>query len=447
MAALVAAALGECAGTACIVLQPCGPAATNWTMWRNVSAVIDGADASNIALAVPPPPNPRPGFPPQPSAINCPGPGTDCHAWGPGFADRNEVFRIAPGAGGTRVESWPSSPSLPVGPGQLTPGLCLAAVPAEQAGARLQMLPCGPRSLRLRPGPRGELVVATAVPVAAPLCVAAEQLPPTPPPGRPTHWFSCTANLAGGARLPHPFCNASLPEEARLEDLVARATCQEKAAVMTSSGAAIPRLGVPRMGSAEDTHGVCDRCLAPERRVNSTGCPTTFPSGPGLGATFDRETWRAMGRTMAVEARALNNEQAGPLFFLDPDVNLLRDPRWGRAQEVPGECPFLTAEYGVAIVTSTQTGGGDPSRLSAVVTMKHFQVYDLEGYQPNQNRTGLPPSARCDQEQCGRATFDMYPPARDYYGWYLEAFEEIARRAKPAALMRVRPRHRRPASL
>ena len=75
---------------------------------------------------------------------------------------------------------------------------------------------------------------------------------------------------------------------------------------------------------------------------NSTGCPTTFPAGPGLGATFDRDLWGKIGDRIGREARGLNNQQIGPLYFLDPDINLLRDPRWGRAQEVPGECPYLT---------------------------------------------------------------------------------------------------------
>ena len=129
----------------------------------------------------------------------------------------------------------------------------------------------------------------------------------------------------GGARLPFPFCNASLPLDERLADLLPRATFAEKAALLTSSGAAIPRLGVPRLGSAEDTHGIGSACgsAAP----NSTGCPTTFPAGPNMGASFDRELWRLIGATLGKEGRALNNQQQAPLWFFDPDLNLMRDPR------------------------------------------------------------------------------------------------------------------------
>ena len=93
--------------------------------------------------------------------------------------------------------------------------------------------------------------------------------------------------------------------------------------------------GIAGLGATEDTHGIVDACIDPalmppsgvNSTFNSTGCPTTFPNGPGLGATFDRVLWHAMGQTMGREARGLNNMRVGPLYFLDPDVNLQRDPR------------------------------------------------------------------------------------------------------------------------
>ena len=192
------------------------------------------------------------------------------------------------------------------------------------------MAPCTGKPLKLKMGTDGLIQVISDVPIASPLCIAASVPPPAPPPARPDHYFSCTANLAGGARLDYPFCNASLSEDARLDDLISRATCEEKAGAITSSGMAIPRLGVPLLGSAEDTHGVGGGCIPPDLLVpgsNSTGCPTTFPAGPSLGATFDRELWSAIGSTIGLEARGLNNMRVGPLYFLDPDINLLRDPR------------------------------------------------------------------------------------------------------------------------
>ena len=80
------------------------------------------------------------------------------------------------------------------------------------------------------------------------------------------------------------------------------------------------------MGSGEDTHGIASGCISPAA-PNSTGCPTCFPAGPNTGAAFDRELWAAIGETIGREGRALNNLQSAPLYFFDPDMNLMRDPR------------------------------------------------------------------------------------------------------------------------
>jgi hypothetical protein len=139
-------------------------------------------------------------------------------------------------------------------------------------------------------------------------------------------WRTALRRRSGGPRLPYAFCNASLPLEARLDDLLARTTYEEKAGVLTSNGLAIPRLGVPQLGSGEDTHGIASGCISPAA-PNSTGCPTCFPAGPNTGAAFDRELWAAIGETIGREGRALNNLQSAPLYFFDPDMNLMRDPR------------------------------------------------------------------------------------------------------------------------
>lgn len=338
---------------------------------------------------------------------------------------------------------------IAVGPNQTPPGMCLSAQRADgaypQAGDLMAMAPCSQgRALNFQLL-KGELKILSKVPVAAPVCLGAPPPPPIPPPGRPNHYYSCTAALAGGARLSFPFCNSSLPEDERLSDLVSRATCFEKAAALTSTGAAIPRLGVPILGAAEDTHGIVDGCIDPALLAadsNSTGCPTSFPNGPGMGATFHRALWTEIGQAMGREARGLNNMRVGPLYFLDPDINLLRDPRWGRAQEVPGECPYLTGEYGVNVIRGTQESTIDSRYIAAAGTMKHFQLYDLEGYQPNAKGTNLPPDASCDGQNesspsnnCGRGTFDASPPARDFAGYYMAAWKQVAQRAAPAAIM------------
>ena len=124
----------------------------------------------------------------------------------------------------------------------------------------------------------------------------------------------CTLNLTGtGPRLGFPFCNSSLPQEERLADLIARMTPQEKCSNLVNG---VPRLGVPVFTASEDTHGV--GCGCGEAGVNSTGCPTTFPNGPGLGASFDRELWSSIGHIIGLEARGLTNQGKCTLYFLDP---------------------------------------------------------------------------------------------------------------------------------
>jgi hypothetical protein len=310
-----------CGGSPCVVAAPCGPSLGKSGQWTLVNKSIDGLVATNLVLAR------------SSKIVNCAA-GNACHMWGPGFGDRNGVLYLHGSSDSFTVRSWPiSNGSLPVGPGQTGPGQCLAA---ESGGSTppafgdLTMSPCddGTNTLKFKLGDAGVLEVLSDVPVATPLCLGAPPPPPDPPPNRPSHYFSCTKDLAGGVRLPHAFCNSSLPEAQRLDALLAAATCAEKAAAITSSGAAIPRLGVPRLGSAEDTHGVGGGCIPAANRSNNTGCPTTFPAGPGLGATFDRGLWQDVGTAIGMEARGLNNLRVGPLYFLDPDINLLRDPRW-----------------------------------------------------------------------------------------------------------------------
>lgn len=157
----------------------------------------------------------------------------------------------------------------------------------------------------------------------------------------PAHYHSCTFNFSGGARLEYSFCNPGLDLETRLTDLVSHMTPFELAAALDTSSPAIERLGLPSMKSGESTHGIASGC-GKAASPNSTGCPTSFPSGTGLGASFDRELWKNIGHAIGIEARGLNNQanvvkNAEPgipsngvsgLYFLDPNINLMRDPRY-----------------------------------------------------------------------------------------------------------------------
>jgi beta-glucosidase len=182
------------------------------------------------------------------------------------------------------------------------------------------------------------------------------------------------ALLTGGAHAAGPttpaYLNTSLPPQVRAADLVHRMTLQEKVSQLVNGARAIPRLGVPSYNWwSEALHGVA---------VNGT---TEFPEPVGLGATFDAPGIQEMAHDIGVEGRVVHERavRAGGstifhgLDFWAPNINIFRDPRWGRGQETYGEDPFLTAHMAVAYVTGMQ--GSDPRYYLAIATPKHFVVH------------------------------------------------------------------------
>jgi beta-glucosidase-like glycosyl hydrolase len=195
-----------------------------------------------------------------------------------------------------------------------------------------------------------------------------------------------------------PFCDSTLPTAARIEDALSRMPLHEKINAMyrdfgspfvTCAGnTGIPSLGINGglPNYSECLHGVASGCTT----VNGTKlCPTLFPNGALLGATWNRTLFAAVGRVIGEELRALNNLAGQPSGYScwSPNLNLARDPRWGRNQEVPGEDPFLTAEYGVHYVQGMMVGKDSRYVLTAA-SPKHFLAYNSEGLGPN-NETGL----------------------------------------------------------
>jgi beta-glucosidase len=167
-----------------------------------------------------------------------------------------------------------------------------------------------------------------------------------------------------------PFMNPRLGAEERAADLVKRMTLEEKATQLVNQARAIPRLGVPAYDWwSESLHGVA---------VSGT---TEFPEPIGLAATFDPAMIHKMGEAISIEGRIkhVQAERAGHsnifegLDFWAPNINIFRDPRWGRGQETYGEDPFLTARMGVAFVTGMQ--GDDPKYYRVISTPKHFAVH------------------------------------------------------------------------
>ncbi|MDE3188771.1 MAG: glycoside hydrolase family 3 C-terminal domain-containing protein [Acidobacteriota bacterium] len=168
------------------------------------------------------------------------------------------------------------------------------------------------------------------------------------------------------------YLNTSLPAEQRAVDLVHRMTLEEKASQLVNQARAIPRLGVASYDWwSESLHGVA---------VNGT---TEFPEPIGLGATFDPASIHRMGVDISIEARIKNAQAVRAngghsnifegLDFWAPNINIFRDPRWGRGQETYGEDPFLTGRMGVAFVTGMQ--GDDPRYYRVIATPKHYAVH------------------------------------------------------------------------
>ena len=176
----------------------------------------------------------------------------------------------------------------------------------------------------------------------------------------PTSFAQDTSNL--------PYMNPKLSPEERAADLVHRMTLEEKASQLVNQARAVPRLNIPSYDWwSEALHGVI-----------SDGV-TEFPEPIGLAATFDVPRIHEMATAIGIEGRIKHaqHERAGHsnifegLDFWAPNVNIFRDPRWGRGQETYGEDPFLSARLAVAFVTGMQ--GDDPHYYRVISTPKHYR--------------------------------------------------------------------------
>ena len=212
---------------------------------------------------------------------------------------------------------------------------------------------------------------------------------------------------------PEIWKDASQPVAARVHDLVRRMSLAEKALQMRNAAPAIPRLGIPAYDYwSECLHGVA-----------RAGTATVFPQAIGMAATWDMPLLQQAGDVIATEARAKHNDYAGKhdgdsaryygLTFWTPNINLFRDPRWGRGQETYGEDPFLTARLGVAFIRGLQ--GDDPKYVKAMACAKHFAVHS--GPEPERHR------------------FDVTPSERDFHETYLPQFEAAVREGRVGAVM------------
>ena len=184
--------------------------------------------------------------------------------------------------------------------------------------------------------------------------------------------FGAVGVMAASQEAAQKFRDPGLPVEERARDLVARMTLEEKVSQLGHTADAVPRLGIPEYNWwNEGLHGVA-----------RAGIATVFPQAIGLAATFDDALIHRDADVIGTEFRAKYNVGRGPdgssdwyhgLTAWSPNINIFRDPRWGRGQETYGEDPFLTARMGVAFVEGLQ--GDDPHYLKVIATPKHYAVH------------------------------------------------------------------------
>ena len=211
----------------------------------------------------------------------------------------------------------------------------------------------------------------------------------------------------------YPFRNPDLPLDVRVQDIISRLTLEEKVQLMKHAAPAVPRLGIPAYNWwNEALHGVART----KEKV------TVFPQAIGMAATFDTEALQLMGDMTSSEGRALFNEdlKAGKtgsiyrgLTYWTPNINIFRDPRWGRGQECYGEDPYLTGKMGSAIVCGLE--GSDSHYLKAVACAKHYAVHS--GPEGN------------------RHSYDAHVSLYDLWDTYLPAFRELVTKAKVHGVM------------
>ena len=208
------------------------------------------------------------------------------------------------------------------------------------------------------------------------------------------------------------YLDNNLPIPERVQDLLSRLTLDEKVAMMNHPTQGVPRLGIPGYNFwSEALHGVA-----------RNGRATVFPQAIGLAATWDKALIHQIATAIGDEGRAKYHEalrrngytdQYQGLTFWSPNVNIFRDPRWGRGQETWGEDPFLTGELGSAFVQGVQ--GDHPRYLKAAACAKHYAVHS--------------------GPEKDRHIFNAIVTKRELYDTYLPAFKKLVTEAKVESVM------------
>jgi beta-glucosidase len=213
------------------------------------------------------------------------------------------------------------------------------------------------------------------------------------------------------AQTTDDYKNPDLSFAERAKDLVSQMTLQEKVSQMTYNAAAIPRLGIP-------AYNWWNECL---HGVARSGLATVFPQGVGMASMWDAPMMFDIATAISDEARAKHQKYVSEgkrgiyegLTFWTPNINIFRDPRWGRGQETYGEDPFLSGSLAVPFIRGLQ--GNDPKYLKLVATAKHFVVHS--------------------GPEADRHRFDALPSDRDFVETYTPQFERAVKEAHVYSVM------------
>lgn len=214
------------------------------------------------------------------------------------------------------------------------------------------------------------------------------------------------------SRYEYKFQNANLSIEKRVSDLVSRMTLEEKVGQMMNNAPAIERLGIPAYNWwNEGLHGV----------ARSPYHTTSYPQAIGMAATWDAESMQKMADYTSTEGRAIFNDSNRKgkvsiycgLTYWTPNINIFRDPRWGRGQETYGEDPYLTATMGKAFVKGLQ--GDDPNYLKSSACAKHYAVHS--------------------GPESSRHTFNAVVSKYDLWDTYLPAFQDLVTEGNVSGVM------------
>ncbi|KAH7683511.1 Xylan 1,4-beta-xylosidase protein [Dioscorea alata] len=226
------------------------------------------------------------------------------------------------------------------------------------------------------------------------------------------------------------FCNAKLSIQQRVDDLISKLTLDEKISQLGDIAPAIPRLGIPAYKWwSESLHGVSNsgKGIYFNGTIRSA---TSFPQVILSAASFNPNLWYLIGQVIGTEARAIYNAgQAEGLTFWAPNINVFRDPRWGRGQETPGEDPETVSRYAVSYVRGMQgdsfnnkkggvTASSSSTGLKVSACCKHYTAYDLDNW-----------------EKVVRYTFDAKVTAQDLVDTYQPPFQSCVQEGHASGMM------------